>query len=512
MKKAIAILLCFLLICTLPACDVAPEDASSRLLDKNGNLTVSDTDDSDYSAIDEEFEIKTSGTDAAASNPASNSGSGVSESATATTSSQANVPTGTTLPADQTDHSSAATSSATTPPEKMDDDTLPQITVNLTRQTVSDSAYAVFEGSTLRILKCADFSLTGNFYGCIEASLGYNEVLRLRMAGVNLLNTTGPVIKVLNLVSDEKNDNIANNPEDESSIAGDQQTEYDQPDLILSFTEGTTNTLQVKDCNLSDMIGTVYSECSLSIRGHGQGTIQNANQNAIHCLKSVEVRNVELTLLAPAGRGVYTKARYENNSGCSVKISAYRDAIKCDKFYMYGGTLLACSQKNDAIDAEDRAVITGGLLIADTADISSNYGIKVRRILENQVRADKYDTFEISGGTVLASGGFNTQPDAATTTAAYLLLDNSQINAADQYAIKAASGNTVTAFSTAAARPSVLIVSPALNDGSYQLWRGGTVSGATEYLLRDQIIQFSSGLYSGGSYSGGKSVGSVTTN
>lgn len=513
MKKIIAILLCLLLTLGLfTACSGTPDDPSESLLDANGNLTVSDSDDEDLSAIDEDFEIKTSSaaTDTATSSSGASSTTTANSSTATQSSGSATSQAATTSVSASSTASTAATSSDPTPSTDMDDDTLPQVTINLTKETVSQDGYAEFDGSTLKILKCADFSLTGNFYGCIEAELGYNEVIRLRMAGVNLLNTTGPVVKVLNLVSDEKNDNIANNPENETDIAGDQQIEYDQPDLIISFTEGTTNTLEVKDCNLSDMIGTIYSECSLSIRGHGEGTIKNANQNAIHCLKSVEVRNVELNLIAPAGRGVYTKARYENNAGCTVKISAYRDAIKCDKFYMYDGTLLAYSQKNDAIDSEDRAVISGGLLVADTADTSKNYGIKVRRILENQVRPDKYDTFEVSGGTVIAAGGFNTLPDDATTTAKYLHLDESFATGADEYAVKDASGKTLIAFSTAAARPDILIVSPALLDGNCRVWRGGSVSGATKYLLQDNIIVFGTGLYSGGSYAGGKDAGGVT--
>lgn len=416
MKRFLSLLLtAALIMLTLVACGNKPSDISESITDENGHITVSDSDDENYATFDEENEIKTG---------SSSFGSTISGDAGTSRGAVSGFEENSCFENNSTDVSTPDSSATESRPN--DEPAIPEISVNLTKKTVSDPTFARFEKNTLKILKSADFSLTGNFYGCIEASLGYNDLLRLKLAGANILNTSGPAIKIYNLVSDEKNDSVANNPDDETSIGDDPTVDYDQPDVIVSFTSGTNSTLEVRDCNLNDMIGTVYSEVSLSIRGHGDGVIKNTNQNAIHCLKSVEIRNVNnLQLIAPAGRGVYTKARYTNALGATVKISANRDAIKCDKFYMDGGVLIACSQKNDAIDADDRAVITDGILIADTADIAKNYGIKVRRILENQIRPDKYDTFELSGGTVLAAAGFNTLPKSDVSKAVYYALDAS---------------------------------------------------------------------------------------
>lgn len=504
MKRLISLLIVSaLLLLMFSACGNAPEDISESITDSNGNITVSDSDDNDLSTIDEENEIKTG---------SNGSGAG-SNTGTSDSASEGNtVGTGSGSGSNTANGDNSSTGSTDVSDPGISEPAVPEITVNLTKQTVTDPSYAVFENNTLKILKSADFSITGNFYGCIEASLGYNDVLRLKLSGANILNTTGPAIKIYNLVSDEKNDSVANNPDDETTIAGDLGIEYDQPDVIVSFTDGTSSTLEVRDCNLNDMIGTIYSEVSLSIRGHGDGIIKNANQNAVHCLKSVEVRNVNsLQLLAPNGRGVYTKARYTNNAGATVKISSKRDAIKCDKFYMSGGVLIACSQSNDAIDADDRAVITDGILVADTADIAKNYGIKVRRILENQIRPDKYDTFELSGGTVVATGGFNTLPSSDTSTAAYYSLGSNVATGATSIAVKNSSGNALLAFKTGDARPAILIASPSLSsDTGYSVWNGGSITGAEEYFINDNIIVTGTRICIGGNYSGGKKITDIS--
>ena len=528
--KRILILLILLSLLLLPfsGCSTAaPEDVSGAVIDANGNVMVSDPDDDDRSTFDEENEIKTNSAADGPDGTAVTSGAGNADGSGSGGTSRpdgtarpdgtsrpdgASRPNDTTRPDDPTSSGGVTSSGGATSSDgassESQEPTAPEIVVNLSRRTVSDPDYAVFEKSTLKILKSADFILTGNFYGCIEASLGYNDMLRLKLAGANILNTTGPAVKIRNLVSDETNDSVANNPNDETTIPDDPGVEYDQPDVIISFTDGTYSTLEVKDCNLSEMTGTIYSEVSLSIRGHGSGLIKNANQNAVHCLKSVEIRNVNsLQLVAPAGRGVYTKARYTNSAFATVKISSNRDAVKCDKFYMSGGTLIACSQKNDAIDANDRAVITDGILVADTADIAKNYGIKVRRILENQIRPDKYDTFELSGGTIIAAGGFNTLPSGDTSAAAYYSLGGNIAKSAVAAAVKSKDGAVLFAFRTADTRPAVLISSPSLSSAAGGgVWTGGSISGGDEYFISDNMIVAGTRLYVGSGYSGGQKI------
>ena len=178
---------------------------------------------------------------------------------------------------------------------------------------------------------------------------------------------------------------------------------------------------------------------------------------------------------------------------------------------MSGGVLIACSQSNDAIDADDRAVITDGILVADTADIAKNYGIKVRRILENQIRPDKYDTFELSGGTVVATGGFNTLPSSDTSTAAYYSLGSNVATGATSIAVKKSSGNALLAFKTGDARPAILIASPSLSSGTgYSVWNGGSIIGAEEYFIKDNIIVTGTRICIGGNYSCGKKITDIS--
>lgn len=507
MKKATAVVLSLCILVSLSACKTQKKDQSSEYIDSSGHIVAADPDDSDINIIVEDNEVKTdsSGNIIVAGDSASiDPGATVPVGGNPTPGSVITEPSGSTgTPVTSTDPAQPDEPSSS--PEVV----LPPIDVNLSAKTVSDGSFAEFNGNSLKILKSGDFTLTGNFYGSVEAELGYNDVVRLRMVGANIINTSGPAIKVLNLVSDEKGGAAAANPDDETSIDGDLGTEYNQPDIIISFIDGTTSTLEVRDYNPTKITGTIYSEASLSIRGRGTGIVKNANQNAIHCIKSVEVKNCTLELSAPAGRGVYTKARYENDENCRVSISARRDAVKCDKFYMNAGILSACSSGNDAIDADDRAVISGGILIADTADITKNYGIKVRRIIENQVRPDKYDVFEITGGYMVAAGGFNTLPDSALTTQCTALLSRT-VQPGRTLCVKDSSSAAAIMFEIQSDRPSVLITSPEFALGNeYSVYSGGSVSGSERICVHDNIIVGSSAFHIGGTYSGGNVLTSI---
>lgn len=491
MNRLLAVILILCLSLSLFAgCSKAESDSAEEYVDAQGNIIAADSDDSDLATFDEENEIKT---DAAGEVISTFSdGSAAFESAEAAEAQVA-------------EETAANTSDAGSSASDSDLADLPQIDINLSEKTVSDSDYAVFNGSTLFISQSGDYTLVGNFYGCVEVEMDYNEVVRLRLVGVNIVNTTGPAIQFVNLASTEENSDEANNPNNESGVEDDQQVEMNQPDAIISFIDGTTSTLEVRDYSPNDMSGTIDSEVSLSIRGQGSGIIKNSNQNAIHCLKSIAVKNASLTLSAPAGRGIYTKARYENDENCTVKISAYRDAVKCDKFYMSGGTLIACSADNDAIDTDDRAIISGGVLLADSGDIYNNYGIKVRRVLENTVRADKNDTFSITGGTVLACGGYNTVPSADTTTQCAAVLQSGDYAQSTTLAVRGATGDTIMTFAVDAKRPSLLISGAGLAQGcGYSVFTGVSADDAAAVLsIDDSIIIDSVTLYDGASASGG---------
>lgn len=77
-------------------------------------------------------------------------------------------------------------------------------------------------------------------------------------------------------------------------------------------------------------------------------------------------------------------------------------------------------------------------------------------------------------------------------------------------AVKDSAGNTLFAFKTADTRPALLISSPELKSSGCGVWTGGSISGAKEYFISDNIIIVGSHLYTGGSYSGGTKLSDLS--
>ncbi|MBR6392639.1 MAG: carbohydrate-binding domain-containing protein [Eubacterium sp.] len=193
------------------------------------------------------------------------------------------------------------------------------------------------------------------------------------------------------------------------------------PNVDLSFPEGTKSTFS---STANSVVGVIYNESKLTIKGHGKAYIKSENVNNCICsTKSITIKNVALYLttmqtsntsaLAPntgAAKGIFSYDKVTLESG-TLDIKSNGDSIRCDDFFAEGGTATLSSSACDGIDADDAIVINGGTITSKALEKSS---FKVRRI-NNQEKRDSgvpniakedcvrssSDTFAINGGTVI---------------------------------------------------------------------------------------------------------------
>lgn len=236
------------------------------------------------------------------------------------------------------------------------------------------------------------------WYGKIVVTLGNKGLARVRLAGVNISSSDSKAIEFID------KDTVINDTDVDGEVLVYENTTStkNNPDAVLSFVDGTKNVLTASG-NSNGGSGTIYSECKLSIKGHGSGEITSKNKNGIQAERSLGIKNVTLNITSVAGKGIRSKGTIDIEEGADITVNSMGDAVRCNEFLMdtsvkdssgnkdlsTGSTVnlyakssgAATATSGDGIDADDSVIVRAGTLnIDDYCDAKQKYGIKVRRV------------------------------------------------------------------------------------------------------------------------------------
>lgn len=298
----------------------------------------------------------------------------------------------------------------------------------------------------------------------------------VELAGVTIENPDGPAIQIENA----------------------KQT-------TLTLKEGTVNTLS--DGGSSEYNAAVFSNDTLIIEGDGQlvvtgnaehgiesdddviingGSITISAQNdGMHVNDNITVNDGELTVKS-AVEGLESKGDIIINGG-SLSITCTDDGINAAKnITINGGRVYAKATRGDALDSNGTIDIKGGTTVAVGAGQP-----------ECGIDADNRN-INITGGTLVASGGSNTTPTESTSTQCSLMIGATEARSVIH--IEGEDGEVLT-FAADQSFQNILYSSPKLVQGeTYTIYTGGSISGGENY----------HGLYTGATYAGGEKGDAVT--
>lgn len=235
------------------------------------------------------------------------------------------------------------------------------------------------------------------WYGKIVVNLGNYGLARVRMAGVDIESNDSAAIEFIDtdtVIDDTDSDGeviIKYTPTVETKT---------NPNAILTFVNGTTNSLKASGNSVKGS-GTIYSQCKLSVKGNGTANVYSKNKNAIQTERSIGIQNATLNLDAAAGKGIRSKKLIDIEENATININSMGDAIRCAEFMMdtdvkkangdkdkstgstvnlYPKSADASPTTGDGIDADDSVIIRCGNLNINVDCVKSKYGIKVRRV------------------------------------------------------------------------------------------------------------------------------------
>lgn len=312
-----------------------------------------------------------------------------------------------------------------------------------------------------------------------------------------VVNTEEEVTLVLNGVDITSSDGPAIEVEEASAI-----------NLILA--DGTENKLADGSQYAADATGKacIYSKAAINVSGSGsldvQGnydhgifssdvfTIENgtvtiaAIGDGIHAKGDVNLNGGEVTI-TQADEGIESKTTLTVNDGTYI-VKASDDGINStNEIVINGGNLYVDSEKGDGLDSNGDLTINGGVVIAMGAQMP-----------EGGADCDQ-NTFTITGGTLIATGGINSTPSEDTTTQCCALLGSAE---EDSIVRIEQDGNEVLTFKVSKAYTNLLFSSDKLELGKeYTVYVDGTIEGGTEFY----------GYYTGATYTKGTESTTFTT-
>lgn len=190
--------------------------------------------------------------------------------------------------------------------------------------------------------------------------------------------------------------------------------------------------------------------------------------------------------------GIESPSRISINGGV-VEVTATDDAMNVSNrngvIAVAGGMIYCYSSGNDGIDSNGTILISGGTVVSS--------GTKTP---EEGFDCDN-NAFEITGGTVIGTGGATSYPSLASGQ--HAVIYGTSASAGDCVQLKNAAGESLIIYKvprTYSSMTMLLSHQDVAKNGSCSLVKGGTVSGGTEF----------HGYYTGAVYAGGSSL-SVTT-
>lgn len=298
---------------------------------------------------------------------------------------------------------------------------------NSTASTGAESGVTISSG-LVTITEGKDYIInsdTKEWHGRIVVAIPNTESCELRFENVNISYNKGNILQIQDSSIETNRDFLETEFEATDSMDDaikDISESEKAPNVSLSFPTGTVSTFH---STANSYTGVIYNESKLTIKGNGRLNIESRT-NADNCLcstKSVTIKNVTLDmstagntlakkLAAGTGsaKGIFSYGKVTVESG-RVDIKTNGDAIRADDFYCKGGVVNLTSSACDAIDTDDRILISGGSITAVALEKSA---YKVRRVNNKlngivdtklTVRLDENkqvrDYFKITSGTVV---------------------------------------------------------------------------------------------------------------
>lgn len=233
------------------------------------------------------------------------------------------------------------------------------------------------------------------------------------------------------------------------------------------------------------------------VSGSGENA-DYANPKAVSSDGTLTVNSGTITInctqTQEGGEGLESKSTLTINGG-KTEISTYDDSINASNAIIINGGDTYCYAKgNDGIDSNGTLTINGGFTISNGA-----------RNPEEGFDCDS-NTFTITGGTIVGTGGNTSNPTTTvstqrsikvtTTAGTHIAIRNSSNQMILMYKVPAYSSGNTGGPGGSQNSVTLLFTSPLITNGSYTLLKGGTVSGGTDYHYYN----------TGGTYSGGTST------
>ena len=206
------------------------------------------------------------------------------------------------------------------------------------------------------------------------------------------------------------------------------------------------------------------------VTAYGDLTINDGTINISKCEEGLESKN-DMTI-----------------NGGTTEIVGTDDGLNArSSITVNGGILYAEISNGDALDSNGTMTIAGGLVLAFGAQEP-----------EGGIDCDMNE-IEITGGTLIATGGTNSSPSETESTQVSVLLGSA--SQGDMIGILDSEGNTVFAFEAAKSYSNLLLSEGKITSNqSYTVYTGGTISGENYH-----------GYYENGIYEGGTESISFTT-
>ncbi len=194
------------------------------------------------------------------------------------------------------------------------------------------------------------------------------------------------------------------------------------------------------------------------------------------------------------GEGIESKNRLTINGG-SIDVSAYDDCINAaTNIAINGGSIYCYSMGNDGIDCNGTMQLNGGTIISSGTTAP-----------EEGLDCD-VNTFAITGGTILGTGGASSTPTSSSCTQRSVLYTTTTMTSGTVVQIKSSAGSDLLVYRLPRTYSSgggggpggggggvFLFSTPSLANTTYYIVSGVTVSGGTEF----------HGLYTGATVTGG---------
>lgn len=246
-------------------------------------------------------------------------------------------------------------------------------------------------------------SETDSFNGKLVFNFTIDEDIKVKFQDVNISSAGKTAVKFVDIDKENQKISDGENAGDDNTDVG-SAIEGAAPKVELSLVGNNSFKAAGSGTN-----GTIYSECKLAIMGNGRASIDGGrNLSGICSTESISIKNTTLDIKSEAKQGISCDKKVDIKENATININSTGDGIHCNKFELNGNSTVNIASIDsvncaDGIDANDYILISNGKLNV-TALTTAKYGLKVRKIIKGKPNG----RFEINGGTVSASGYYNT--------------------------------------------------------------------------------------------------------